>query len=239
MLRDYHGGMDESPGDRAGARRRIFGIAAALLAVVALTIAWRWGPLGEWLSLARLRQLASAIEASPWSGLWVLGAYVAGSLLAMPITLLIVATAFVLGAWAAIGYALAGSLLSAALTFWLGRILGRRAVRELAGRRLNELSRRLGDGGVLAVTALRLLPVAPFAVVNLVAGASHLRLRDFLIGTALGMAPGILGIALFYDRLAATLRDPSTEQVGLLALVLIGLVLAALAFHRVLRARTP
>lgn len=207
----------------------------ALLAVAALAIAWRWGPLADWLSLARLRQLAAALQASEWSWLWVLGAYLAATLLAMPITLLIIATAVVFGPWVTIGYALAGALLGAALTFWLGRLLGHRAVRQLSGGRLSRISRRLAAGGVPAVIALRLVPVAPFGVVNLVAGASHLRFVDFLAGTALGMAPGIAAIAVFYDRLSAALRDPSPAQVALLAAAVLVVLLAALVLRRLLR----
>ena len=207
----------------------------ALLAVAALAIAWRWGPLADWLTGAKLRELAAALQASAWSWLWVLGAYLAASLLAMPITLLIIATAIVFGPWTTIGYALAGSLLGAALTFGLGRLLGHRAVLQLSGGRLSKISRRLAAGGVPAVVALRLLPVAPFGVVNLVAGASHLRFMDFLAGTALGMAPGVVAIAVFYDRLSAALRNPSPARVALLAGVALVVLLGALVLRRFLR----
>lgn len=40
--------------------------------------------------------------------------------------------------------------------------------------------------------ALRIFPVAPFNVINLVAGASHASFRDFVAGTAIGLAPGVL-----------------------------------------------
>ena len=42
------------------------------------------------------------------------------------------------------------------------------------------------------MTAVRLVPVAPFTIVNLLAGAGHVRFRDFMIGTAVGMTPGII-----------------------------------------------
>jgi hypothetical protein len=64
-------------------------------------------------------------------------------------------------------YGLIGSLSGAALTYGIGHALGRDAVRRLAGSRLNSLSRRLARRGLLAV---RVIPVAPCTVVNLVAG---------------------------------------------------------------------
>jgi len=102
---------------------------------------------------------------------------------------------------------------------------------------LDELSRRLGRGGVSAVLLFRLLPVAPFTVVNLVAGASHLRLRDFLIGTALGMAPGIVAVTVFTDRLSAALSDPSAGHVGVLTMVLAAIVLCAIGTRNWLERR--
>lgn len=218
--------------ERPHASKRILGITLALLLVAALALAWRWGPLHELLDMDTLRRLSQAIERSPWAPLWILGVYVAASLAAMPITLLIVATAFVFGPWTGFAYALSGSLLGGGLGFAIGQALGRRPVRRLAGRRLNALSRRLGEGGIFAVMVLRMLPVAPFTVVNLVAGASHVRMRDFLIGTALGMTPGILAIAVFSERLAAALQDPTPGTIALLVLVLAAVAGAALGMRR-------
>ncbi len=168
----------------------------------------------------------------------MLGIYVAAALTVMPISLLVVATAIVFDPWMTVVYALSGSVLGAGVTFAIGKALGRRAVRRVAGRRLNALSRRLGEGGVLAVMVLRMLPVAPFTVVNLVAGASHLRMRDFLIGTALGMAPGIVAVAVFADRLAAALQDPSPGTIALLVLIVVAAGAAALGIDRWQRRRS-
>ncbi|MBE0626503.1 MAG: VTT domain-containing protein [Burkholderiales bacterium] len=221
--------------ERPRAGRHILGITLALLAVTTLALAWRWGPLHHWLDMDTLYALAGAIERSAWTPVWILGVYVAASLAAVPITLVIVATAFVFVPWVTFAYALTGSLLGGGLTFALGHALGRRAVRQIAGKRLNALSRRLGEGGVFAVMVLRMLPVAPFTVVNLVAGASCLRMRDFLIGSALGLSPGILAAAVFSDRLAAALKAPSPGTFALLAVVLVAVGMGALAIRWWLR----
>ena len=51
------------------------------------------------------------------------------------------------------------------------------------GPRLNRIRRGIVRRGVLAVAAVRLVPIAPFTVVNLVAGASRIPLLDFVLGT--------------------------------------------------------
>jgi phospholipase D1/2 len=92
-------------------------------------------------------------------------------------------------------------------------------VRRLAGNGLNALSRRLAKRGLVAMTLVRLLPVAPFSIVNIVAGASHIGWRDFLLGTVLGMLPGIVVIALFVDRAVAVVDDPGADTITVLAAV--------------------
>jgi phospholipase D1/2 len=116
-------------------------------------------------------------------------------------------------------YALGGALLSAAVTYTVGRHIGRQTVRRLSGRQLNRITRRLAKKGVLAIAVIRLLPVAPFSVVNAVIGASHIRFKDFLIGTALGMAPGIAITVIFVDRITAAVTDPGPGTYAALAAV--------------------
>ncbi|HKQ30358.1 MAG TPA: VTT domain-containing protein, partial [Burkholderiales bacterium] len=150
-------------------------------------------------------------------------------------TVLIVATVMVFGPLAGLGYALSGSLLGAIVSFGVGKLIGRRGVRRIAGEHINRLSRRLGKRGMLAVFVARILPLAPFTVVNLVAGVSHIRLRDYLLGTVFGMLPGMLAITIFSDRLAATLRNPSPTSLAVLALAVAVIVAAALGLRAVLR----
>jgi uncharacterized membrane protein YdjX (TVP38/TMEM64 family) len=93
-------------------------------------------------------------------------------------------------------------------------------VRRYAGEKLNRISKALARRGILTVVVLRLVPVAPFVIINAVAGASRISFRDFAVGTLLGMAPGMLGIALFADSLIRTIRQPNADHLlGLLLVV--------------------
>jgi len=169
--------------------------AIALGALATLVAGWRLSPVSEALSAEALAGALAPVRDAAWAAPAVLGAYVLAGLAMVPVTLLIVATSLVFGPVTTVVYALSGILASAAVTFALGRILGRDLVRRLAGRRLNRLSRRVARRGVWAVCALRLLPVAPFSAVNMVAGVSHLGFRDFMAGTLLGVLPGVVAIA--------------------------------------------
>jgi uncharacterized membrane protein YdjX (TVP38/TMEM64 family) len=105
-------------------------------------------------------------------------------------------------------------------------------VGKLAGARVNRLSRRLGKHGLSTVATVRLLPIAPFTIVNLVAGASHIRFRDFVFGSILGMAPGILAITVFERQLEVAIQEPGAKSFGLLAVLVGAIVVVALVVKK-------
>jgi uncharacterized membrane protein YdjX (TVP38/TMEM64 family) len=102
---------------------------------------------------------------------------------------------------------------------------------------LRGLHRQLEQRGVLAIAVIRLMPVAPFTIVNLLAGSARIRLWHFLLGTALGMLPGIVLTAVFIDRVAATLRAPSSSSLAWLGVAVVGIVAVALLVKYRLRGR--
>ncbi|BBA34572.1 phospholipase D [Methylocaldum marinum] len=222
---------------RPSARKRITATLSLLAAIGALAAAWRWGPLHDWLDKETLISVGRTFQRIPATPVWVIGAYIIAALTAIPITLVIFVTAVVFGPTSGFVYAILGSLISASLTFALGQVFGRDLVRRLGGSRLNTLSRWLRHRGLLAMLTVRLIPVAPFTVVNLVAGASHIRFRDFLLGTIFGMVPGTLAITVFSDRLAAAVHHPSPVNIALLVGSAIVIGTAAFATYRWLRRR--
>ncbi|MBE0584355.1 MAG: VTT domain-containing protein, partial [Desulfofustis sp.] len=139
---------------------------------------------------------------------------------AVPVTLMVIGSLIVFGPWWGFVYALFGTQLSAVCLFALGRVLGKDLVDRFGGGLVNRLNRRLSNSGLIAVIGLRVVPVAPFSLVNLIAGASRLRWRDFLLGTLLGMLPAITALAAVTDRLAASLRNPDLGSYLLLVAVL-------------------
>jgi phospholipase D1/2 len=211
---------------------RLWRATIVLLTLAALAAMWRWTPLRELVALESLVRMARALDESSFAPVLVLAAYVIGGLLVVPVTALIAATGVVFGPVLGSVYALSGAVLSAAVTYWIGRRIGRHAVRKLAGSRLNRITRRLAKKGTMAIAIVRLLPIAPFSVVNAVAGASHIRLREFLLGTVLGMLPGTVAIVLFVDRVSAAVTDPRPYNFLTLAGVAILVLAIAVFIHR-------
>ncbi|MEJ2519823.1 MAG: VTT domain-containing protein [Desulfuromonadales bacterium] len=201
--------------DRHRDKQKAWRFATILAVALVLAALWRWSPLNEWLNIDTVLAVADRIRESALTIPIVLGIYLVGSCLMFPITIMILATALSFGPYTGFSLALGGSLLGGLASYFLGRWLGRDAVRKLAGDKLNRLSRKIARRGWLAVAIVRVVPVAPFTIVNLVAGATHISARSFLIGTAVGMGPGILAIMIFEGGLEQALREPSWGSYGL------------------------
>jgi phospholipase D1/2 len=217
--------------------RRLTGLAMLALLLGGLALAWRATPLGDAVNLASLVAAARTLEAMPFTPLIAVAAFALAGVLMVPVTLLIAVTGIVFGPVHGALYAIAGSTLSAALSYGLGWWAGRDAVRSLLGERINRLSKRIARRGILAVMVIRVLPVAPFVVINVVAGASHISLRDFLVGTVLGMTPGIVLTVTFVHHLAEAVRRPSPGAIAVVALVALLLIAMALGLQKLFAAR--
>jgi len=205
-------------GERPHARRllRFAKVIAVALVIVALALIWRLTPLSTLTDTENIRRWLADIADMRAAPLIVPTIFVIGGLLVFPVMLLIAATAAAFGPWLGFLYAGAGALASAAVTYAIGAALGRRAIENVMGPRLNRVRRSIVRRGVLAVAAVRLVPVAPFTMVNLVAGASRVRFADYIVGTIIGMAPGIILMSALGHQIFNILVEPTFANVVLL-----------------------
>ncbi|MBP0590097.1 VTT domain-containing protein [Paraburkholderia sp. LEh10] len=217
---------------------KLLAFGTLVLIVVALAVLWRFTPLRDAISFSALVHGAQQVHASRLGPVAIVALYALAASVSVPVTLLIAVSGFVFGALWGSAYAFTGTMISACITYYAGAALGHDAVRRLAGSRLNRLSEKLGKKGFVTVVLLRVVPVAPFTIINLAAGASHIGLRDFLAGTALGMAPGIVLATTFAHQLVAAVRHPSLLGLGLVALIGAALVGLSVALQRFLANRS-
>jgi uncharacterized membrane protein YdjX (TVP38/TMEM64 family) len=200
-------------------------IAIALLALLAA--GWLHWPAVEMPSIADVLARADHWRALPVAPLVALAAFVVGGFVVFPVNLLIAATIVVFGPVAGAAYALTGATLSAAAVHETGRQLPSSVFARVAGERGERLRQRIVGHGLIAVALVRLVPVAPYSLVSLIAGAARIRRIPYLVGTALGMTPGIVLYALFVDRARAALLDPHPlAWLGVVAVVLAMVVVA-------------
>ncbi|NNJ95925.1 MAG: hypothetical protein HKP12_02065, partial [Gammaproteobacteria bacterium] len=88
-----------SPDQRKPAYRYLLRISLLIFAVLGMAALWRWTPLSDWLDIDRAEAAANWIRDSRFTPVLMLVAYVIGGLVAVPITLMIVATVAVFGPW--------------------------------------------------------------------------------------------------------------------------------------------
>lgn len=212
----------ERAASRMWSTKRLIGIAAIAVALFGLALAWSYTSLSDFANAGRLSTLLSAYSQSFWGPLFTIAAFVVGGLIVFPVLVLIAATAAALGPWLGFATAMAGVLLSAFILFAIGRFLGRERLQRLLGRRAARIQERVVGKGILAVVVIRMIPIAPFSLVNVAAGASTLPLRDFMVGTLLGMMPGILAMAVLGAQIADLARNASWGSMFLLVLAFLG-----------------
>lgn len=197
-----------------------------MLLLFAAAAAWKWTPLADLIDVHSLRLWATSLRQSPARHFYLISAYLIGSVLVVPVTVLILITAMVFGPTLGSLYSLAGCLAAALLTYGIGHFLGQDFVRKIAGAKWEGLQRKIDQSGILAVATLRLLPVAPFTVVNIVSGAFKVPLRDYVWGSLLGLTPGILVINLFIHQFERAIRNPGIGTFLLLAALVGGTLIA-------------
>jgi phospholipase D1/2 len=200
-----------------------------LLLLFALPAIWSWTPLNHWINLAEIIEWQGSVRNHPAAFYLVVGAYLLGSLVLFPVTILNVATVFTFGPILGNIYALGGWLASAAMGYGIGRSTGPKMVRKLARGWLDRLIRPAGRHGFLTVLTLRVFPVAPFTVVNVFVGAWGIRFWDFFMASIVGRIPGVILLTVAGVQVESLLRRP-----GLIGVVLLGLtlILVPLALSR-------
>ncbi len=215
----------------SGRRRFVLSLATAGL-LLALTLLWRFTPLADLADADRVVLQASELGQRWWTVPAVVLGYTLASFLLFPRALITLTAVVALGPWTAFACAMGGSVIAAAVGYVVGRTLRRDTVRRLTGERLNRLSQGLRRQGVLALTAMRLVPLGPFALQNILAGAVRVRLSHFLVATFLGMLPGTLATTLVGKELQAMLLGSRKVDVPMLLLLAVAMAGGALLVRR-------
>lgn len=124
----------------------------------------------------------------PWALPAAVGGFTVLAFLGVPQFVLTAAAVVAFGAWTGFAYSFLGNLVSAVAGFLVGRRFGARLLPKRAGA-LQEFMDMVGRNGLLASAAVRLVPSAPFVVVNMAAGVTPMSLWSFTLGTAVGSVP--------------------------------------------------
>jgi pyruvate/2-oxoglutarate dehydrogenase complex dihydrolipoamide dehydrogenase (E3) component/uncharacterized membrane protein YdjX (TVP38/TMEM64 family) len=177
-----------------------------VLAVVAIVL-WRSGLLSE-LSLESLKGRQAALQAwtseNPWlaaGGFFALYVVITG--LSLPgAAVLTLAAGALFGLVQGTLLASFASSIGATLAFLASRFVLRDALRAKYGERLRAFDAGVERDGAFYLFSLRLVPVFPFFLINLLAGLTALKARTFYWVSQLGMLPGTIAYVFAGTQLA-------------------------------------
>ncbi len=183
--------------------------------------AWRAG-VADTLTLqnlkARQAELSTWVAANPWgsAGLFFV-VYVAVAALSLPgAAVMTLAAGALFGVVRGLVLVSFASTIGASLAFLAARFVLRDGLRGRYRERLERVDAGIERDGAFYLFTLRLVPVFPFFLVNLLAGLTPLPLRTFYWVSQLGMLPGTLAYVYAGTQLAAISGPGDVLSPGLL-----------------------
>jgi len=203
---EYRANQDANRVKSGNRKTALVKLSVCFLLLVSVSLTWRLTPLRETINFETIVGWQESLKNYPAAFFWVIGIYVISSLVLFPVTLLNVATIMTFGPVTGNLYAFAGWLCSASIGFGIGRVLGREWVEKIARTGLERTFDRATRHGFVTVFSTRMVPIAPFTVVNLFVGGSGIGFTVFLLATAVGRIPGIITLTLFGVQLEMFLR---------------------------------
>jgi uncharacterized membrane protein YdjX (TVP38/TMEM64 family) len=211
-----------------GARWRALLASVLLLGAVAALFAVGKASLGLEAE-GRLEAWLQGFNDGPIGFVAVVVVFVVSAFLGVPQFILIAASVVAFGPWSGFAYSWIATVVSAGVTYWLGRGPTARAVEKLGGRTTERLARFVGKNAFYASFMIRNVPSAPFIVVNMAFGAARASFPAFLSGCALGVLPKTALVAFFGGSFMSAVRGDGIWTSAILAgvaVVWLGLMLA-------------
>ena len=210
------------------AKFRLLCLVAFLVLLCAIAAVWRFISLANYLETDKLLALKLQLRTSFLAPFLAIAIYVIGGLVVFPVFILIPATALIFGPILGGLYSLLGILANASVLYLIGHVVGHETVNRLTGSRVNQLSQQLAHRSFSTILTLRFLPIAPFTIINLISGASHIRFREYIIGTLVGISPAIVIMTFLENQLEKAVRSPVSENTLVVIVLAILLLFAAL-----------
>ncbi len=222
-------------------------IGKILIAVVLTLVvgAFFYFDLGRFLTLTALKENRDSLLAFTDANFSVavaifIGTYVLVAGLSLPgAVILTLAGGFVFGAGLATVFINVGATTGATLAFLAARYVLRDTVEHKFGARLGSFQEGFAKNAFSYLLTLRLIPLFPFFVVNLVSGLTRVNVGTYIAATALGIIPGSFVYAYAGRQLGTinSLREiASPSVVG--AFVLLGLLALLPVAYKKLSAKT-
>jgi len=244
-------GIEQGDRARRGPRlvRRLLPL-AVLLAALVVAFALRLDRYLSFEQLAAHREwlLAEVARLGLVAPVLFVLVYAAATGLSIPgATILTLTGGFLFGTLAGTAIVVIGATLGAAIVFLVARTAFGDALRARAGPFIRKLEDGFRANALNYLLVLRLVPLFPFWLVNLVPAFLGVRLSTFVVGTFIGIIPGAFVYASLGSGVGALIESGERPDLGIIftprvLLPLVGLAVLALlpvAYKWLQRKRTP
>jgi phosphatidylserine/phosphatidylglycerophosphate/cardiolipin synthase-like enzyme/uncharacterized membrane protein YdjX (TVP38/TMEM64 family) len=208
--------------DRIFANGRLGLFMTGLICTIVAAI-WVLTPFQNFFSLESLSLTSTAVPESLLKLGLSLVAFTVFSLLFIPLNLMITITACAIPGWEAFSFITLGVLFASLVGYSVGRFLLPYPFPYFP-EQLLKLRKKMKQASTTSIALVRIAPIAPFGVVNVLLGTQKLDLKRYLAGTFLGTFPRILGIAIFQKTLIETIATPTIKNFGISAITIFVLV---------------
>ena len=188
-------------------------IAAGIVLTLVLAAIWKFTPLKSAVDLQGSIAWVEDLSSHWWAPIVILLAFTPASFVMFPRQVIAIAAAIAFGPIKGWLLSVVGVVIAALVGWRIGRQLNEARVRRWAGESFAPTVALLRTRGLVAVMAVRALPVAPFTVESIVAGALRIKWSDLALGTVFGMAPGMLGTSFIGDQVGAAMSTGRTFNV--------------------------
>ncbi len=196
--------------------------AAPLAVIAAALIAFFAFGLDDYVGFAALREhrqsLIGFVAANGvWAAVLFISLYAVATTVSLPGgAILTIAGGFLFGLLSGTIYVIVGATLGATGLFLAARTALGDPLRARAGPSLQRMEQGFGENALSYLLFLRLIPVFPFWLVNLVPAFLGVPLRTYVIGTAIGIIPGCFVYASVGNGLGAVFDAGETPDLGII-----------------------
>jgi len=179
----------------------------------------------------RLEDWLAGFRQGPWGLIAAIVVFTVSAFFGAPQFILIAACVVAFGPWFGFLYSWIATVVSAGVTYWLGRGPTARLLARHGGKTVGRLTRFVGKNAFYASFMIRNVPSAPFIVVNMAFGAARASFPGFLAGCALGVLPKTALVAFFGGSFMTAVSGDGIWTSAILA----GVALAWLALMLLVR----
>lgn len=206
-----------------------FGIVVMLIA--ALAFAWEVTPLSEYANPDYIRSLIKKVRNTPWAIPLAILIYTICTLALLPRVAMTTVIVLTFAPLSAFSICMIGSLVSGSIGYLIGNLFGLHSMEALIGNTAKKISDYVNKGGIIGITLLRMLPIAPYTIVNITLAMLKVPYLTFLLATFLGILPGTAIASLLGFSIMEVWDNPTPENIILIGGGFAGWLLIVASSH--------